>query len=1061
MSLARRLFSDVYLADTVTTTLTGERYMHSVRAHRRVLAATAAASLALVTLGGAAAADDEPNEQPTVVPELQEWTGETGHFRLDDTSRIVVDDDSAEVGAQLAVDLAELTGRSLPVTEEAPADGDVVLAVDASASHPEGGEDFTREGYLLDIGETATITAPTETGVFYGTRSILQVLLQSGDRSTLPRGVSADWPDHESRGFMLDVGRRFFTPEFVRDYIAMMSWYKLNEFQIHLNDNEIFPVDNDWSRAYSGFRLATDNPDFAGLASEDGAYDREDWQSFEDAAAAHHMMIIPEIDAPAHARAIIEWKPELGRNGGDSDLLDLGNPESTETMKDIWSEFIPWFEGPDVHIGTDEYPHHLADDFRDFFNAMAEHVRSEGKHPRAWGSFNVMHPEAEGYDRDVTINSWNNGYYGLEDAERDGYEFINTNDGTLYVVPFADYYHGYGLNNGWLYSSWLPNTAGDHTVPADSPMGAMFAVWNDLVHEEYTELDVHGLVRDSFPVIAQKTWKAEQPNLSYADFSATLATIGQGPGLEVIAEGEPVDGELGFGAEVTASAADEQHPAAHLTDGRATTRWQDSSGDPATLTVDLGEPTTVGAVEVDWTADAAAGYAVEVSTDGVFWQHVADHVPAGTAGIDRVTFPAHDARYVRLAEVTPAGDAVGAWRLSVLGTPDLALGKPATAVGVEAGTDFVADNVTDGSSATRWSSSYVDPAWIYVDLEEPTVVDSVRLAWEGGSAVDYTVDVSADAESWETVATRTAMPTGARTDDVTFDPVTARYVRVHVTEKSIDPYLSIFDFEVRSSAPAPLTIAAELDQTAGDGGWITEQPTLTLTAGGSGTGEAELEYRVGEGEWTSYSAPVALDAQGATTIEYRGTRGEDSARGYGAVRIDTAAPVTSIVTDPADGRAVAPAAVSVTLTADDDGSGVVGTEYRVDDGPWVAWDGEPIVLAEIGDHRVAARSTDAVGHVEEAVTASISVLPEDAGPAPTPPEETPDEPTPPTGPDLPGAGDDAPGGGDPDAGDPAGSGPAASSGTSLPRTGVTVTAAAVAALLLLAAGGTLLLRRSA
>lgn len=101
---------------------------------------------------------------------------------------------------------------------------------------------------------------------------------------------------------MLDVGRRFFTPEFVRDYISMMSWYKLNEFQIHLNDNEIYPS-NGWENAYQGFRLVSEDPYFDGLAAEDGAYDREDWQSFEDTAAAHSVTIIPEIDVPAHSRS--------------------------------------------------------------------------------------------------------------------------------------------------------------------------------------------------------------------------------------------------------------------------------------------------------------------------------------------------------------------------------------------------------------------------------------------------------------------------------------------------------------------------------------------------------------------------------------------------------------------------------------------------------------------------------------------------------------------------------------------------------------------------------------
>ncbi|MEK8229188.1 family 20 glycosylhydrolase [Oerskovia sp. M15] len=223
------------------------------------------------------------------------------------------------------------------------------------------------------------MTAPTEQGAFYGTRSLLQVLVQSPGRGSVPVGESVDWPDYASRGFMLDVGRRFFTPEFVRDYISMMSWFKLNEFQIHLMDNEISPAGGNWADAQAGFRLKSDNPAFAGLASTDGAYDRADWQSFEDTAAAHAVTIIPRSRA-AHARSVVRWKPELGTNGGNSDHLDLSKPEATTVMKSIFSEFAPWFEGPDVHMGVDEYYASPAL-FRDYFNTMAAHVRSLGKHP--------------------------------------------------------------------------------------------------------------------------------------------------------------------------------------------------------------------------------------------------------------------------------------------------------------------------------------------------------------------------------------------------------------------------------------------------------------------------------------------------------------------------------------------------------------------------------------------------------------------------------------------------------------------------------------------------------
>lgn len=776
---------------------------------RRAIAATTGAALVAglavtASLGQSAPAqaDEATNPAPLVVPSLREWTGGTGSFELDDGSRVVVPAALSDLGDQLVGEIAELTAHDLEVAvDAAPEAGDVVLVLDPAFVHEPGGERFAEEGYALDVTpDVLTITAPTRTGVYYGTRSVLQVLVQDDARSAVPVGESLDWPDYETRGFMLDVGRRFFTEEFIRDYIAMMGWFKLNEFQIHLMDNEIFPANNDWSKAYDGFRLASDDPAFAGLASQDGSYDRAEWQSFEDAAAAHGVQIVPEIEGPAHARSVIRWKPEVGLNGGNSDHLDLAKPETTATMKAIYDEFVPWFEGPDVHMGVDEYTASPAL-FREYFNTIAAHLRDLGKHPRSWGSFTQMHGNADGYDRDVTINTWNNGWYSGASAVADGYEFINTNDGTHYVVPFADYYHGNGLNNQWIYDTWLPNVAGNVVVEPGAPKGAMFAVWNDLVHADYTEQDVHGLVELSFPAMAQKTWAARTPDLSFSGFSALTRTLGIGPGIDVVdfTRGGERPGELSHGAAATASSADEGHGPEHLTDGQTTTRWSTSATDPATLTVDLGEEQRVGAVEVEWTTAYAASYDVETSLDGTTWTRAARHTVAGP-GADRVELSGAAARWVRLTSVVPTTDrGLGAWRLSLLDRADLALGGAVTASGTEAGTTFGPELAVDGDTSTRWSADYSAQPWLAVDLGEQRTIDEITLRWERASASGFRVDVSDDGSTWTELVTRTGLEAVARTDVLAVEPTAARHVRVTVTGKSMAPWLSLYDLEVRGT----------------------------------------------------------------------------------------------------------------------------------------------------------------------------------------------------------------------------------------------------------------------
>ncbi|MFE7394114.1 glycoside hydrolase family 20 zincin-like fold domain-containing protein [Streptomyces sp. NPDC057582] len=61
------------------------------------------------------------------------------------------------------------------------------------------------EAYRVETaGDVTTITGSSATGVFHGTRTLLQVLRQKGELS----GRITDWPTYTQRGLMVDVGRK-------------------------------------------------------------------------------------------------------------------------------------------------------------------------------------------------------------------------------------------------------------------------------------------------------------------------------------------------------------------------------------------------------------------------------------------------------------------------------------------------------------------------------------------------------------------------------------------------------------------------------------------------------------------------------------------------------------------------------------------------------------------------------------------------------------------------------------------------------------------------------------
>ncbi len=159
--------------------------------------------------------------------------------------------------------------------------------------------------------------------------------------------------------------------------------------------------------------------------------------------------------------------------------------------------------------------------------------------------------------------------------------------------------------------------------------------------------------------------------------------------------------------------------------------------------------------------------------------------------------------------------------------PNLALNQPATSSGNEndgLGPQFA----VDGNLTTRWSSAFVDPSWIMVDLGAPTTVGQVVLNWQNAYGVQYQIQVSPDSVNWTPVFTQTNGQGGV--ENITFAPVTARYVRMYGTERNTQYGYSLFEFQIYGPSNG-LSIANQpISQTVNAG----SSATFTVTAAGSG-----------------------------------------------------------------------------------------------------------------------------------------------------------------------------------------------------------------------------------
>jgi hexosaminidase len=129
------------------------------------------------------------NPAPPVIPSLREWTGGSGSFVLTRTSRIVIDPvDQTELMETARVfqgDLFEVVARTLPITVTgSPKTGDFLLTLNTAD------DGIGTEGYLFDVGDWATISATTSRGIFYGTRTALQILRGGSFKELYAQGKS-------------------------------------------------------------------------------------------------------------------------------------------------------------------------------------------------------------------------------------------------------------------------------------------------------------------------------------------------------------------------------------------------------------------------------------------------------------------------------------------------------------------------------------------------------------------------------------------------------------------------------------------------------------------------------------------------------------------------------------------------------------------------------------------------------------------------------------------------------------------------------------------------------
>ncbi|MFI5730089.1 glycoside hydrolase family 20 zincin-like fold domain-containing protein [Kribbella sp. NPDC051587] len=462
---------------------------------------------------------------PAVLPAVRSWQpAANGQYQWLAESRIVVESTELRADADtFAEDLSYLFGTA-PVVADAPATtGDVVLRLDPNATGD--------EAYTVTLGATTTITAKTAVGVYWGTRTMLQLLKR---QPTLPAGVIADAPQYKSRGLLLSIAR--MPVSWLDNILRDMSYLKLNELtlnSLNMTDADITAV--------------------------------------EAIAQRRHVKLIGWVNAPKFATGYIPAQYRLVDKAGATDPINL---DTTNAAGVTWANtevdrHASRFPSDTFNIGGDEWPRYnlradkvtindypglynraqatyneagaVQDTFRAYMNKTNGVLKAQGKTTRMW-SDDITAATKVKPDADLVMMHWIN--YGLTPTQlaANGNMVINSNLSYLYFNlgtaenPPDRIWNEFdtGTFHGGLK---LPGGATDPHLA-----GLQFCVWTSGAVYDAGRLERDLSVR--LRPLAQKAWGTTPVASKYADALPTINAVGRAPGVL----DTPRLGDVGLGA---------------------------------------------------------------------------------------------------------------------------------------------------------------------------------------------------------------------------------------------------------------------------------------------------------------------------------------------------------------------------------------------------------------------------------------------------------------------------------------------------------------------------------
>lgn len=366
----------------------------------------------------------------------------------------------------------------------------IILKIDDTIAH--------EEGYRIKCeNRRVYINAKTEAGLFYGVQTLMQMLLQTEGK--LPYTEIEDYPRFQYRGYLLDVGRYFFSVEDVKRVIDLMALHKLNVLHWHLTE------DQGWRVEIKKYPLLTEKGSKRSHTNfnnkpHGGYYTQEEIKEIVAYCHERFIKVIPEFDIPGHSVAAIACYPYLScldrdlevatHWGVKHDILCAGKETTFQFVCDVIDELVELFPDKVLHIGGDEAvkmrwkncPHcqkvikekglRDEDELQIYFmNKVNDYLKGKGCSSIIWNYDKIENVDVLDSDIAWTVCGMSDDKEAIKDEIKRGRKLINTN-----CYPYY-----FDFPYGWNTLKSVCNDDGALSDNDEETLGIEACMWGEYV----------------------------------------------------------------------------------------------------------------------------------------------------------------------------------------------------------------------------------------------------------------------------------------------------------------------------------------------------------------------------------------------------------------------------------------------------------------------------------------------------------------------------------------------------------------------------------------------------